>query len=367
MGVATQAPPTTQPAADNKRAVAPLPFIRGAHEHAEPFDDRSVAMQAAATTAVGPIDVAAFGFLRTIVLLVTCSLGAGTAGTLKEDAPWTFLDNIQLTDVNGAPIVGPLSGFDLYLANKYGAYNAEKDPANYPSFTVTDTNNPAFLLRVPVEVTAWDGLGSLPNMSAAQSYKLSYTVNSAGAVYSANPGTTLPTLRIRCWIEAWTPPTQADVNGNPQATVPPGVGTTQFWTKTVVNISAGDQRVRFTRVGNLVRCMVLVFRNATPARNTTNFPDPLRIEWDGKILHNKGRDLLRQDVRDHFRLTPETGVFVLGFHHDQNGEAGNESRNLYLPTTQASRIEAVGNFGAAGTLTILTNDIAPAKPVATAQ
>lgn len=348
---------------DAAKSVRPNPFVRGSRQHTEPFDDRSIAMQAAATTNVGPIDVAAFGFLRHIVILVTCTLGAGTAGTLKEDAPWIFLDNIQLTDVNGTPIVGPLSGYDLYLANKYGAYVADCDPANSPSYTVTDTNNPAFLLRVPVEIAERDALGALPNMSAAQSYKLSYVLNSAGSAYSVNPGTTLPTVRVRAWIETWAQPSAAGLDGVPNELVPPGVGTTQFWTKTVANITAGEQRIRLTRVGNLIRNLVLVYRNATPVRNTTNFPDPLRIEWDGKIYTNEGRDIIRQHTRERYGFTPETGVFVFDFTHDMDGKPGNELRNLYLPTTQASRLELVGNFGAAGTLAILTNDVAPAAGI----
>jgi hypothetical protein len=363
MGAMTLTPTSDKKGGDSGPAVAPNPFTRGAREHAEPFADVSTAMVAASSTQVGPIDVAAFGFLRCIVLLVTCSGGTGAAGTLREDAPWTILDNIQLTDVNGAPIVGPLSGFDLFLANKWGGYTHDTDPANSPSYTVADTNNPAFLLRIPVEVTAWDGCGSLPNMSAAQAYKLSYTVSAASTVYSVNPGTTLPTVRVKAFIEAWTQPTPYDLAGVPNTTQPPAMGTTQYWTKTVVNITSGDQRVRLTRVGNLMRNVLLVFRNATPVRATTTFPDPLRVEWDGKIMHNVSRDLLRQWARERNQITPETGVFPLQFTHDADGKAGNENRNLYWPTTQASRIELVGNFGASGTLTILTNDVAPAPAV----
>ena len=39
---------------------------------------------------------------------------------------------------------------------------------------------------------------------------------------------------------------------------------------------------------------------------------------------------------------------------------GDEEPNLWLPTVQASRVELQGVFAAAGSLQILTNDVAPA-------
>lgn len=352
-------------------AVVANPFTRAARKHVEPFDDRSVVI-GAGTTAVGPVDVAAFGYARHIVMLVEATGGAGGAATVAahEDSPWRAIKDISLTDVNGAPIVGPMSGYDLYLANKYGAYAFDTDPANSPVYSAVATGagasgNFAFLLRVPLEIGSRDALGSLPNMNAASTYKLGYSIAPSTEIYTTAPATTLPTVRVRCFLEAWSQPPQADGRGIPNAVTPPALGSTQFWAKTVHNISAGEQRIRLTRVGNLIRTLVFVLRNATPVRSTADFPDPFRIEWDGKIVTNSARNLLRHYIREAYGFNPDTGVFVLQFTDDLDYKPGNEMRDLYLPTTQASRLELVGSFGAAGTLTILTNDVSPAGDVFT--
>lgn len=356
------------PGTDGPEAAGPYnDFVRGSTEHQEPFFDQSWLLSANQVN-VGPIDVPSFGYLRHIVLLVTTSGGAGAAAVAHEDSPWRALNNVQLTDVNGAPIVGPMSGYDLYLANKYGVYMTlppDSDPALSPVFSaVAATGDFSFLIRVPCEVASRDALGSLPNMNAANTYKLSFTVNSTTNIY-ATPPTTIPTVRVRAWLEAWFQPPLTDLRGVPNVQQPPAMGTTQYWSKSPVNVNAGDQRIRLTRVGNLLRTLVLVFRNATPVRNTTNFPDPLRLEHDGIIVANLGRDLMRHYVRERYGFNPETGVFVFDFTHDLDGKAGNELRDLYLATTQASRVELVGSFGAAGTLDILFNDVAPAGDVYT--
>lgn len=356
---------------DDKKIIVPNRFTRAAKEHVEPFADNSVQM-AAGPVQVGPLDVISFGYLRHIVLQVTTSGGVGGAATVaaKEDAPWSALRDITLSDVNGAPIVGPLSGYDLYLANKYGAYTFDTDPANTPNFSAVAvgagaTGHFTFQLRVPVEIAGRDALGALPNMNAASTYKLSYSVAGSADVYSTAPATTLPTVRVRAWIEAWTQPQGADLRGLPNEQRPPAEGTSQYWTKQVVNINAGDQRIRLTRMGNLIRNLIFIQRNATPVRSTTDFPDPVRIEWDGKIKDNIGRDVLRNQVRERYGFAGDTGVFVWEFTHDLDYRPGNEMRDLYLATTQATRMELVGNFANAGTLTILTNDVAPAADIFT--
>jgi len=363
------------PAAGGGKAVAvvPNPFTRAATEHIEPFDDRSQIIQAAASTAFGPIDIPAFGYLRHILLLVQTSVagvGGGNTVAANEDAPWKALRDITVTDVNGVPIIGPVTGYELYLIDKWGGYNFDTDPANGPAYSAVAvgagaTGNLAFMLRIPVEIAERDGLGALPNMNSSSTYKLWYTVAPGSEIYSTPPATTYPTLRVRAFLEAWAQPPQADLRGMPNMTTPPAMGTSQFWSKTVVNVSAGDQRIRLTRVGNLIRNLLFVFRNATPARNSTNFPDPIRLEWDGKILFNMSSLVWQNKMRENTGLAPDTGLFAMMMTTDMDYKIGNEMRDQYIATTQATRLELVGSFGVAGTLTVLTNDVAPAGDVYT--
>ena len=54
---------------------------------------------------------------------------------------------------------------------------------------------------------------------------------------------------------------------------------------------------------------------------------------------------------------PDTGVRAVDYTHDFNGVAGYETRNLWQYTLPSSRFEVTGNFQAAGTLYVLTNNV----------
>lgn len=367
-------PVTTAPARapEDRRADAAspaivVPFTRASREHAEPFLDRTSPVLGANTYQIGPEDVPAFGYMRNIVLTLTFAGGAGGSAVLKEDAPFSAIQEVVLTDVNGAPLVGPLSGYDLYLINKYGGYAFNPDPKASGAYTALDANgNGQVVLRIPAEISARDALGALANQNAASTYKLRVTIAGKADVFSTDPAGALPTVRVRAHLEAWTQPAGTDLRGMPQATTPPANGTTQFWSKFVKNLASGANTIQLPRVGNLLRTLIFIFRTTTPARSSTNFPDPVQFLLDSRILNNVSKDLLNHYMTERYgfaKTNLDTGVFVVDYTHDFDGHPGGELRDLYLPTTQASRLELVGSFGADGTLTVLTNDVAPAGEI----
>jgi len=89
-------------------------------------------------------------------------------------------------------------------------------------------------------------------------------------------------------------------------------------------------------------------------------PDPIRIQWDNLTLYDEGRDL-RLNKAESFlggNAVP-AGVYVYSFCDDLDGQSGFEMRNALLPTTVATRLEVDGSWAAAGSLTVLINDILP--------
>jgi len=179
------------------------------------------------THSFGPTSLPAYGYARSVIVLVTASGGADSGETVAvtADAPWNVISQIQLTDVNGAPIFGPFGGYNWMLANLFGGYVFNQAPVNSPLYTApvvgaSASGNFQFMLRIPLEITSRDGLGSLPNQNAASTYKMTYTQAASTTVYSTPPDT-LPTIRVRAWLEAWTQPDPVDLMGRPQATVPP--------------------------------------------------------------------------------------------------------------------------------------------------
>lgn len=358
-------PAAAPPARRDARQAPPVPivpFTAAAHEHTEPVFDVTVTPGTSAQT-LSTIDVPAYGYIRNIVLQIEGTGGALGGGALNADYPFNILSSVALNDVNGAPIFGPVDGYALYAANLIGGYAFRPDAAVLQSYV--GTINTVHLLRIPVEISHHDGFGALANQNAAASYKLNLSVNTlANLVTGGAP--TAPAVRIRGFLEAWSLPNETDVTGRPQAQFPPVHGTTQFWSQNIKAVTTGQQTIPLVRVGNLIRNIVFIARNASGVRTAGVFPDPAQINWDARSLLNDTQ-LYRTTVA-HER-TPgtstalPTGVFAYHFNHSLKNAAGDDAPTFWLPTVQSSRLELVGTVATAGNIQILTNDVAPAETV----
>jgi len=366
-GPQTLRPGNAEPAVNdgaNQQPALVVPFTRASERYGEPFVDESQQIDATAHQ-LGPFDVPSFGYLRHLVVEVSTTGGSGGSAAAAADAPWSIISSIQLSDVNGSNIVGPISGYDLFLINKWGAYLPNSDPAADPYYSAIDgtTGGFAFMLRVPVEFVARDALGALTNQNAAQSYKLSINVADETAVYSVSPVTTLPVVRFRVSMEAWAPPSETDAaTGAIQATQPPAIGTTAYWSKYIATVNNGANTTKLPRVGNMIRNLILVKRNASGAR-AAEFGETLRVEWDAQTMFNRRVVQLTDQAYHAYGLAVDTGVVVLTNTTDFDGAAGDELRDYYWATGQATRLDLIYTATAAGTLDVLTNDVAPAGDI----
>jgi hypothetical protein len=292
----------------DRAAMPVVPFTRAAREQVQPIFDNSHAL-GVGSLGTGPHDIAPHGFMRHVVLLVEATGGAGSAAVAKADAPWDVLDEISLSDVNGNPIFGPVNGYELYLINKYGAYAYMTDPKLSPIYQAVQTNgNFAFLLRIPVEIAARDGLGALANQNASQTFKVRYSVSPRSRVYSTDPETTVPTLRVRAWLESWTQPGPTDLRGVPQAQQPPNHGTVQYWTRQNPANAAGQQAIRLSRVGNMLRNIIFIQRDSTGARVDNQFPDPITFMYDNALAESIGRQFHRHRMAERYGLSGAVGA-----------------------------------------------------------
>lgn len=358
--------PTAAP--ERRRPSAPpptvVPFVSAAHEHTEPVADITVTPGTSAQT-LSAIDVPAFGFIRHLFFEITGTGGVIGTGSLGGDYPHNLFSSIALSDVNGAPIFGPYDGYATLMANVYGGYGFNSDPRRDPAFV--GTINPTFKFRVPVEISHHDGFGALANQNSAANYKLNLTVNAFSAMMATLGTATAPTFRIRVFLEAWTLPNDTDVIGRPQQQFPPVHGTSQFWSQNVRPISVGNNTTPLVRVGNLIRNVVVVARNASGVRADNVFPDPAQVNWDARVLLNDSQGYRKfitwERANNLLNNTSDTGVFVFGFDHSNKNNQGDDSPTLWLPTVQSTRLEIAGVSAAAGTLQVLTNDVAPAEVI----
>lgn len=387
---ATTSGGTTQSTSKNGKAVVTptVPFIRASAEHVEPAGIDTSRQITAADQDLGTFDVPAYGYLRSLLILVQATGGTGTSVTASEDSPWNAVKNILLTEPNGAVIAQFNSGYDALIAHKWGGYR-DNDGADFraaPSFTSVggSTGNFSFMLRVPVEINLRDALGSLPNQNAAATFKLKITLSS-GAASAGAYGTTIPTVqptvRVRVFLEAWDQPESQTAGASNQVT-PPAMNTTQFWSSQQYNVNGGSQTIRLTRVGNYIRNLIFIFRAAsgtTPrVTNATFMPDPTTVYLDTRPIDIIEANNWKQRMYERTGFggslyaaaatadTPgglDTSVYSYDFCHEFDGSLGHENRDLWLPTLGSTRLELQGSFGGAGTLTVLTNDVAIAGSV----
>jgi hypothetical protein len=339
--------------------VATQPFVRSAPEFSELLDFDST--KQINTTTQGPyvLELPATGFVRSAVLQVDVTGGAG-ASTPNGDYPFSLLDSLDLTDVGGQDLIETITGHDLAMINKYGGYDYSSDPKTKRNYSAPDgSGNCSFALRLPVEINN-DGLGALDNTNAKQTYKVHARIAPNTAAFTSVPATTQPNVRIRGIYEGYLQPE----DGN----LPPHLGVVQNWSKQVYNIPAtGTQTITLQRVGAAIRNLIFVYRDASGVRQDTIAPDVIEFVVDNRphVITTKAyRQMLASERYGFPAANFDVGVEVFDFTHE-NGHPGlMEMNDLWLTTTQATKLQIKGNFGAVGTMTVLTNDvIVPAAAV----
>lgn len=375
------------------RQVAAVPFVRASVEHRESAGYDVSTLMTASVQTLPDIVVPAYGFLRSILLVVTTTGGVGTTLVATDDNPFNALQNVILQEPNGAQIANFPSGYDLFLSNKYGGYwfnNDIRQDGNFSvgSVSVNTNGNFSFTVRIPIETNLRDAVGALPNQNSGAQFRVKLNLAALATVFGGTI-TTGPTVRVRAYAEEWDQPEDM-TDGQPNQTVPPALNTTQYWSRQDFNVSAGQQNIRLTRVGNLIRNLVFVYRNAAGSRISTSqdaqMPDPLTLYYDTRPLDTIARPQWISQMRDRYGIvaslgntnllaTPGTAialdsgsgrdssVWPYDFCHEFGGFVGRELRDLWLPTLSSTRLEVQGTFGVAGVLTVLTNDVTIADNV----
>lgn len=381
MGVelATMTRPASKPGAGKKDApaVAPRSFRVGVQNHEEINYDET-RTTTTSTQDLPVLNIPPAGFLRGVYLIVTgTTSGNSAAVTFAADGPPAVIDTVTLEDVNSAPIIGPFTGWDLANVNKYGGYLFNDDWRAGQAYSATTGSGAtggsfSFVLRLPLELVDRDALGSLPNKSGTSMFKVRIRLAATATIYGTAP-TAAPSVRVRQVQGDWWDPDQTDLKGRPLAQNPPAVQTTQYWSKATYTLNAGAIRPQMERVGYLIRNLVFELRDSVGSRTQgeSDFPDPLTIQFEANVLFTRPKVLWQHLTGQRYGYTGsvdtaggrDSGVYVEPFCADFSHKPGWETRRGYLPTSSASRLEIQGTVGGSGahTLTVLTNDVAPAR------
>ncbi len=228
----------------------------------------------AAANSFQPIQLPATGFVRKISLFFTAAVTFASTGALVAgDAPFNLISNITVTDATGQAILQPISGYSLYLVNKYTSYGsmensnlprAYQNPQSGPEYNLASTTTSgtaSFRLDIDFEQDFNTGYGCIPNLDSNASLQLKIDVNPYTVAWT---GTTpsAQTISVRVSQNYWAPVGNS-VGQAPAMTQPVGFGDyieTRFETQTVS--ASAENTVNVTNRGGLVKGIIAVSRAA---------------------------------------------------------------------------------------------------------
>lgn len=362
------------------QTVSLRPFITGTRRIDQQTYDVTTT-QTTATQRLATYNLDTDGYVRGLYVLVQATTAGNAAATaFNEDGPFIVLQTVQFSDTNNKPIIGPLTGHDLYLIQKYGGYAFDSDAKNSNVYSVTTGagatgGSYTFVLRVPIEIRGRDGLGALENKSASAVYKLDLTLNTIASVYSVAP-TNAASVRVRIEQFGWMDSDQADYMKSPADPNPPALNSVQYWDKQTITISAGAINQRLNTFSGLVRNIMFELRDGAGSRSVgdTDFPDPFELHYDKTVPIQRLKTIWRHMVSEYWGYngateatatanTRDNGVYPEPFTLDYGLQPGAESSFGYLPVTSATSLVVRGTVGGAGshTLNVFVNYIWPAN------
>ena len=371
-------------------AATAIPFTRGS----------TLATMQDATLTVVPsttyqVQLQTNAFLENIVLDVAATT-SGNACTFSMDSPWTFFSSIQLLDPAGQAIITPITGYQLYLLNKYlPDTDCAFDPIRDPNYLLaTATGILSFRLSVPVEHRRRDALGALNNSAANQRYLLTLTTSALntigqGNLFLTNALTTAAVYTVNAYQQYWTSP-PATITTSAGATqvqgTPSGLGTVGFvrYERHNEMNGGGAPQIQLNNVGDYISDIFFVNRLAATynLRDQASWPNPWAW-WvnDFQVFALTVNDWQRWMARFYnfwsgiqVGILPPTlggmldiGVFTLPWLHGLFDNQENFGpANQYLPTDATTKLQIRGSTwgSTVGFVEVITRLIRPVSGAA---
>lgn len=371
----------------NQRAAQPIPFTRAARRKQGQAYQDTYTLGASVVTA-RPIEVPASGFLRKLEFLFTVTSSGNSATVAAPGAtlsfPWNLIASIQVTNAAGDSITVPLTGYELYLINKYLGDREPPncDPYNDPQYSAVVTGaggtggSFAFRLYFPFELDPRDAFCALPNMASNKSYQVIIQWNAVATIFA---GGTAPngTVSLALTVDQhyWGQPQPANAEGMPQETEPAANGSVSLFRRQADTVSAGGRVMQLYNVGNVIRWGAFYLQSsaANNPRTDSDFPalSYIRLNNDQMFLKRKGGWASEMRERYGFGTAAatkdaagflDTGVYVMSDYIVQHEHVTPDSpRDQYLVTVDATLYQyEAAVFGATASLfTLLQNEIKP--------
>lgn len=248
------------------------------------FSNRQSVSNFLGPTSFQPIQLPATGWVRKVALYFTATFTtSATAAVVAGDGPFNLISNITLTDATGQPIFQPVSGFNLYLINKYlssgGVDTNMPRPYQNPhigpefAFAASSTSGSAtFRLDLDLEQDYNTGYGCIPNLDANASLQLKIDVAAYTVAFGGGTPATA-TVSVVAEQHYWAP-VGSTLGGVPVNANPIGMGDyleSRYETQPVS--ASAENLVSVTNRGGLMKGIIAVSRAAgvrTALTATTN-------------------------------------------------------------------------------------------------
>jgi hypothetical protein len=367
--------------ANTQTAPALIPFTRAARKKSRIVGTYSGTV-GTAQVPLPPIQIPANGYIRDLILDFTLTTAANAATVaFQNDAPFNVLQQVSLAAANGDSLINPLDGFAVAMVNKYGAFDSQgQDPLFDPTYSKVvgagSTGGSAhFQFEIPFEYDSRDACGALPNMAANQSFLLQGFINTLANLYTTAP-TTAPTWSLTITAEYWAAPAAMNTQGVAQQTAPRCNNLVSLLQVANPPIVPGtDQVFQLPNVGNTVRWIMFILRNASGVRDDADWPNVFNLFVNNDLwLYKTKNNWKRQMAQDYnfpggIQTSPtvnclDTGVYIITDFMNDGGQgseyvSSSANRDLMLVTGSgtALNVEAQNWGGSASSLQVITNSL----------
>lgn len=338
-----------------------VPYFYGTNQYVEKFFTASQLLGAAQAEVVSNVNPG--GFMRGVRIEVRSAGGVIGSGVLSGDGPWSVGASATLENIDGSPIIYPMSCYTHMIKQWFGR-PWHGDPSR--RFDFSNTINPSFSLFVQPEIRHTAGV--LANTDARALYRVRFTFATL-AQFLATVGTaTAPTVTATFYLESWAQPDAADLRGNPIEEIPPGLNLATIQRRQILGFSAAGASNTFqlSNMGNEIRAIIHIARDSTGVRADL-FSGTVRWRIDNRSLGAFSTQEIFNRMSDFYESlqngsTRPTGVYVFPRFYDPGRMVGES----WLSTTNATynifELDT-GAGGTNGTDEIVTDEVVPVGPV----
>lgn len=272
----SRSPMSTSPNA----ATSAIPFTRGSTDSTMKDNAQQLLFNASQSI---QIQLQTNAFLAALVMEFTTVAASNSATVVyAPDAPYNYITLIRLDDPAGQGIISPITGYGLYLLNKYlPDTGCLFDPQSDPNFNLVaggggTAGSFSFRLCLPVEHRHRDAFGAVNNSAANQRYLITLTTAASTTVYTTAPTTPPTNVNLSIYQQYWTSPPSTITTSQGSSQVqqsPAGLGSVAFVRYERHNDVSGGGTPQFqlSNVGDYITSLIFVLRNSSNYRDgTTN-------------------------------------------------------------------------------------------------